>query len=160
MPVMDGLELIGKLKERYPWMRRSSSRAMMNSDMRVTSMQLGAMDYIVKPIDQRAAGEALDRAAGELSARRRAKRRCLLMKRSRIIRNCFIGGCDKFRPCSSRRCRCWWWIHWNAGKLDGERLYLLNPLSMAWLEMIVEELEKERWRSSCRKARTWGSGRK
>ncbi|WP_127583608.1 response regulator transcription factor [Paenibacillus koleovorans] len=147
MPIMDGLELIGKVRERYPWMISVVVSSYDEFDYAKTSMQLGAVDYIIKPVDQQHLDEAFARATHEVSSRRKADAALLLMR-----------SLPHHQDMLKR-----WLLQFQTVQLEtlpllvvdtldmleslaGDRFYLLNPMSMAWLELIVEELKKEKVR--------------
>lgn len=145
MPLMGGLDLIAKVNERYPWMISVVVSSYDEFEFAKTSMQLGAIDYIIKPVDQEQLNGALARAIGEVSSQRRAEAAMLFMR-----------SIPHHQDMLQR-----WVLQIQTVQLEtlpllvvdtldmleslaGDRFYLLNPLSMAWLEMIVEELKKEK----------------
>lgn len=161
MPVMDGLALIRHLNEQYPWMSAVVVSSYDEFEYARASMQLGAMDYIVKPIDQEQLGGALDRAAGELSARRRAQAALLLMRHlphhqellQRWVREIQTVQLETMPLLVVDTLEC-------LESWTGEQFYLLNPLSMAWLALIVEELKKERLEIELQEGKDLGLGEK
>lgn len=51
MPVMDGLTMLEKVRERYPTMPVIMMTAERNKDKILQAMERGANDYLLKPID-------------------------------------------------------------------------------------------------------------
>jgi len=161
MPVMDGLALIRRLNAQYPWMSAIVVSSYDEFEYARSSMQLGAMDYIVKPIDQQQLGGALDRAAGELAARRRAQAALLLMRQlphhqdllQRWVQDIQMTRLETMPLLvvdTLERLESW----------TGDQFYLLNPLSMAWLALIVEELKKEKLEITLQEGKDLGLGEK
>lgn len=161
MPVMDGLTLIRQLNSQYPWMSAVVVSSYDEFEYARASMQLGAMDYIVKPIDQEQLGGALDRAGEELAARRRAQAALLIMRHlphHQDLLNRWVQDIQTVRletmPLlvvdTLERLESW----------TGEQFYLLNPLSMAWLALIVEELKKEKLAIELQEGKDLGLGEK
>ncbi|MDR6554852.1 response regulator [Paenibacillus qinlingensis] len=147
MPIMGGLELIGRVNERYPWMTTLVVSSYDEFDFAKSSMRLGALDYIIKPVDQQQLDGALARAAQEVSSRRRAEASIQLMRslphhQSMVRRWINQMQTVQFETLPLLVVDTLDMLE----SLAGERFYLLNPLSMAWLEMIVEELKKEKVR--------------
>lgn len=160
MPRMNGLELIRELNERYPWMISLVVSSYDEFEYAKTSMQLGAVDYIIKPVDQDQLDAAFARATEEVSSRRRAAAAMLLMKSLPHRQSMLQRWVLQFQTAQFETLpllvvdtldmlEC----------LAGERLYLLNPLSMSWLDLVVEELSKEKIRIELQEGRdseVWG----
>ncbi len=51
MPVMDGLTMLERVRERYPSMPVIAMTAESNKNKLIQAMELGAQDYLLKPID-------------------------------------------------------------------------------------------------------------
>lgn len=51
MPVMDGLTMIKQVKERYPNIPVIAMSAELNKNKLIQAIELGANDYLLKPID-------------------------------------------------------------------------------------------------------------
>jgi DNA-binding response OmpR family regulator len=51
MPVMDGLSMLGKVRERFPSIPVIAMSAELNKKKLIKAIELGAQEYILKPID-------------------------------------------------------------------------------------------------------------
>lgn len=51
MPVMDGLTMLGQVRERFPCIPIIVMSAELNKKKLITAMERGAHDYLLKPID-------------------------------------------------------------------------------------------------------------
>jgi two-component system, NtrC family, response regulator AtoC len=74
MPVMDGLELLGVLRERAPEIDVILMTAFDDMATVVTAMRQGATDFLVKPLDVGDLRRALGRVLEDRRARQRARR--------------------------------------------------------------------------------------
>ncbi len=72
MPVMDGLTLLGKIRERFPLPRTVIVSAYGDMPNIRTALNRGAFDFLTKPIDFQDLEITLDKALGEALARRQA----------------------------------------------------------------------------------------
>ncbi|MBS1829173.1 MAG: response regulator [Acidobacteria bacterium] len=72
MPVMDGLTLLGKIRERFPLPRTVIVSAYGDMPNIRTALNRGAFDFLTKPIDFQDLEITLDKALGEARARRQA----------------------------------------------------------------------------------------
>jgi adenylate cyclase len=72
MPVMDGLTLLGRLKDEYPLIRAVIASAYGDMPNIRTSLNRGAFDFVTKPIDFQDLEITLDRALEDALARRQA----------------------------------------------------------------------------------------
>lgn len=70
MPRMDGIELIRCIKKQYPWMACIVVSSYDDFDYVKQCLQLGAKDYILKPVDQNVLHQAVDRVELELNKTR------------------------------------------------------------------------------------------
>jgi two-component system response regulator YesN len=161
MPIMDGLQLIETMRAEYPWMTSIVVSSYDEFEYAKTSLRHGAIDYIVKPIDQEQLNGALTRASTELAERRQRDAALLLMRhlphhqamQQRWIRQIQTMQLDTVPLMvvdTLEMLESW----------AGERFYLLNPLSMGWLELIVEELKKEKVTIELKEGQDLGLGGK
>ena len=145
MPVMNGMELIRELNVRYPWMGTVVVSSYDEFEYARESMKLGAWDYIVKPVDQGQLNEALARSTEGLLEQRRSEAARLLIRHLphqqemlerwvRQIKTMQLETLPLLVVDTLDMLESW---------ID-DRFYLLNPLSMAWLTLIVEELKKDK----------------
>ncbi|WNQ13176.1 response regulator [Paenibacillus aurantius] len=145
MPAMDGLVLIERIKERYPWMATLVISSYDEFEYAKKSMQLEALDYILKPIDPPLLESALGRAERKLLHDREAEAAQLLIRRlpeSRVL-------LDR------------WVHHVQTGRVEtmpvlivdtlealqewtGARHDLLSALANHWTHAVLEELRKEK----------------
>jgi len=51
MPIMDGLSMLGQVRERFPYIPVIVMGAELNKEKLIKAMERGANDYLVKPID-------------------------------------------------------------------------------------------------------------
>ena len=51
MPVMDGLSMLGKVRERFPCIPVIVMSAELNKKKLIQAIEMGAHDYLLKPID-------------------------------------------------------------------------------------------------------------
>lgn len=70
MPTMDGLQLIEQLREEYPWMASLVISSYDDFEYARSSIQLDAVDYVLKPIEEKALGLALERALNKVDQTR------------------------------------------------------------------------------------------
>ncbi|WP_127490757.1 response regulator transcription factor [Paenibacillus glycanilyticus] len=145
MPVMDGLALIGAINERYPWMRCMVVSSYDDFQYAKQSIQLHALDYILKPVDEELLFRALDKASEKLDADRHRDAAQLMLKKLPHYKQWVDKWLEHIRT-----------LHvetlpllivetlellesWVAGNFN-----LLNPLSNLWLSTIIEELTSDR----------------
>ncbi|QNK57918.1 response regulator [Paenibacillus sp. PAMC21692] len=141
MPHMDGLELIFQLGNRYPEMVAIVVSSYDEFDYAKQSIELDAIDYILKPVDQSKLNRALSKSIEKLTASR-------LQHASAI----FIKRLPHHRPIMNQ-----WLEHIRTLRVEtmpmlivetlallrdwvGEQYFLLNALSMCWLQTVIEEL--------------------
>ena len=74
MPVMDGLTLLGRLREAHPQLRSVIVSAYGDMANIRTALNRGAFDFITKPIDFQDLEITLDKAIGEATERKQAAR--------------------------------------------------------------------------------------
>lgn len=145
MPVMDGLELISQLSKLYPGMKSIVVSSYDEFDYAKQSIELEAIDYILKPIDQKKLDRALDKSIQKLDASRLQQAGGLFMKllprhRSMMdqwlehIRTLRVETMPMIIVKTLEVLKRW----------AGEQVYLLSALAMCWLHTVVEELHDAR----------------
>ncbi|QJD87320.1 response regulator transcription factor [Cohnella herbarum] len=161
MPVMDGLELIGRMKAEYPWMSAVVVSSYDEFEYAKTSLRLGAVDYIVKPVDQEQLNGVLSRVAGEIAEKRRAEAAMLLVRHLPHHQELLQRWVRQIRTVQLETMPLLVVDTLDAlESLIGDRFYLLNSLSMAWLGLVVEELSKEKLVIELREGKDLGLGDK
>ncbi len=144
MPRLDGLKLLERINERYQWMATIIVSSYDEFEYARKSLQLQAVDYILKPIEPEQLKRSLDTAEEALSQRRHREASETLL---RMAPHC--------RPLARQ------WVErlktQNVGSLPaladrtldaldawaGEASYLLPTLAKLWLHTVLEELANE-----------------
>ncbi|MFC4779180.1 response regulator [Paenibacillus sp. GCM10023252] len=145
MPVMDGLTLIGEINNKYPWMRCMVISSYDDFQYAKQSIQLNALDYIMKPVEDEMLHAALDKAS-----------ECISRDRNHAAAQLMLNKLPHQRRMIDR------WVnqiqtlhvetlpllivdtlelleHWVDGNYP-----LLAPISNLWLRMMIEELSTNR----------------
>ncbi len=159
MPMMDGLELIKHVNEKYPWMVSFLISSYSDFEYAKQSLELNAVDYVLKPVEQQALNVSLGKAASKLAAVRNSEAAAILVRKLPLHR----GMLDR------------WMEHVRSIRIETmplmvvdtlemledwveERYWLLNPLAMAWLQMVVDELSTERFSMELHEGKDLGLG--
>lgn len=159
MPVMDGLELIKQINERYPWMHCMVVSSYDDFSYAKESIQLGAHDYILKPIDQSMLNQALERMSRETHQARHNEAVDLLLRKLPHYRKVMDQWVEHLQTLQMENMPLL--VVDTLDMLEewtGETYYLLNPLAMAWLQMVGEELKKEKIEISLHEGKDLGLG--
>jgi two-component system response regulator YesN len=145
MPKMDGLELIGEINERYPWMTCIVVSSYDEFEYIKKSMRLGAVDYVLKPVNRQVLNEAVVRSYDKINESRYDYVSSLMLKKLPHHRTMLERWLEQVRT-----------VQYDTmplmvvDTLDmlegwiGQEFYYLNPLAMAWLSLVSEELKKEK----------------
>ncbi len=145
MPIVNGLELIEAIRRCYPWMHCIVVSSYDDFNYVRESLQQGAIDYILKPIEQDVLAHALEKAVAAIRKERDDRASVLLLHRLAHHRGLLEQWVNKLR----------------LGDLSGvpllvvdtlelleswadNRLELLHRLAFAWLQMVGEELSKDK----------------
>jgi two-component system response regulator YesN len=145
MPLMNGLDLIELVKRRFPWMHCVIVSSYDDFNYVRQALQHGAIDYILKPIEQETLAEAMLKAADRLRREREDRARKLLLQHLPHHRKLLEH----------------WVTRMKLGELSNlpllvvetletlemwteECLDLLMSLSFGWLEIVAEELSRDR----------------
>lgn len=144
MPVVDGLELIKKVRENYPWMASLVISSFDEFSYAQKSVQLEAVDYILKPVEQENLDAGLKKAVERLEKSRTVEAASILLagmstygkllekwaerlKLSDTISSSLIDETgDAFR------------------RIAGGKHYLLEYMSIEWLSIAAAELKLEK----------------
>lgn len=159
MPVMDGLELIAQINERYPWMKCMVISSYDDFQYAKNSMQLNALDYILKPVDEELLNEALQRATTCLHEERTRDAAELLLKKLPQNRDMVHRWLDQIRTLNAATMPVL--IVDTLEVLEkwvNDNYYLLNPLANLWLESIIEELSSEKFSLALEEGKDLGLG--
>ncbi|MGG1553761.1 response regulator transcription factor [Paenibacillus ferrarius] len=141
MPVMDGLALIEQINEKYPWMSTLVISSYDEFEYAKQSIQLHALDYILKPIDNAKLIASLQKARSRIE-----------IERERLAAQLIVNHLPQSRKWIDR-----WLEHLHAAHetiplliVDtlelleswiGRNYYLLRPVSYLWLKAVTEQLQ-------------------
>jgi len=159
MPVMDGLELIGHINGKYPWMKSMVVSSYDDFQYAKHSIQLRALDYILKPIDEEMLNAALHRAAEQLQEERTRDAAELLLKKLPQNRALVNRWLEQIRTLNAVTLPLLIvdtldvLEQWAAGKY-----YLLNALSNLWLSSLIEELASDKFVLELQEGKDLGLG--
>lgn len=145
MPRMDGLELIQEINKRYPWMSCIVVSSYDEFDYIRQSIRLGAVDYVLKPVNRQTLHEAIARSYHKTSDSRFDYVSSLLLKNLPHNRELLERWVEQVRTVQYETMPLV--IVDTLEKLEswvGKELHYLNPLAMAWLGLVSEELKKEK----------------
>ena len=144
MPIVNGLQLIEQIKRLYPWMHCIVVSSYDDFSFVQQSLQQGAIDYILKPIEQETLAAALLKASGKLQQERESQAAALMVQQLPHYRKLMEQWIERMK----------------LGDLStlpllvvdtletleqwvGNRLDLLMSLSFSWLKVVGEELSKD-----------------
>lgn len=145
MPKMDGLALIERINELYPWMSCIVVSSYDEFSYVQQSLKLGAVDYVLKPVNRQTLGEAINRSYGKITDSRADFVSRLLLKKLPHHMDMLERWVEQIRTVQYATMPLL-----VVDTLDllegwiGDDFYYLNLLSMAWLELVNEELRKEK----------------
>lgn len=161
MPVMDGLQLIEQINARFPWMKCLVVSSYDDFEYAKMSIQLNALDYIMKPIENEVLSEALHKATHKIKEIRELDASRLLIKKLPHHRAHMERWLDHVRTLKLETFPLLivetlelleQWVEGNY--------YLLNALSNLWLQTAIEELTSERFRIELDEGKDLGLGDK
>ncbi|WP_139996578.1 response regulator transcription factor [Paenibacillus paridis] len=147
MPVMDGLTLIERINERYPWMMCLVVSSYDDFEYAKTSIQLKALDYILKPVDNRLLNRTLVAAEGRINQERSRDAASIMLRKLPHHRSFLERWLNQVRTLQTGTMPLL--IVDTLELLEswiGHQYYLLNALSDAWLQMLIEELMEDKLR--------------
>jgi two-component system, response regulator YesN len=144
MPVVDGLQLIEEINARYPWMTCVVISSYGDFEYAKKSILLGAVDYVLKPLDQSMLFEAVEKACDKVRKQRRYEANQLLLQKLPNYKSLLDRWLDMIMSV---------YVHgqpilivdtlllleeWVQGRYE-----ILNELTMSWTALIIEELKKQ-----------------
>ncbi|MFC3801187.1 response regulator [Cohnella sp. GCM10012308] len=147
MPLMDGLALIEQINRLYPWMKCMVVSSYDDFHYAQRSMKLFALDYILKPVDSRALNESLFSATSRMMQERNHEAAQLILRKLPLNRAWMERWIEQIQTLRSETMPLLivetleLLEDWAAGSY-----YLLNALSILWLQTVVEELSKGKLR--------------
>ncbi|OXS61241.1 hypothetical protein B1A99_06945 [Cohnella sp. CIP 111063] len=92
MPGMSGLELMERLKRRHPGVVFLFMSAYSEFSYAVRAVQLGAFDYLIKPVGTGMLEAALDRVTSALSERNRERAKAAALRNTLLMLELLDGG--------------------------------------------------------------------
>jgi two-component system response regulator YesN len=145
MPRLDGLMLLERINERYPWMVAIIVSSYDEFEYARKSLQLQAVDYILKPIEPEQLVRSLDLATEALARRRHREASEMLLRMSphcrplarqwvELLKTQSLGVLPALADRTLDALETW------AG---GAASYLLPALAKLWMHTVVEELANE-----------------
>lgn len=141
MPIMNGLDLIKEIKIRYPWMHSIVVSSYDDFEFVKQSMQQGAIDYILKPVEQDVLAAALTKASRKLRQEREHEAVSLMMRRLPHYRRLLEQWVERMKLGEPSRLPLL--VVDTLEVLEqwaGKRLDLLLSLSFNWLKVVAGEL--------------------
>ncbi|WNR45765.1 response regulator transcription factor [Paenibacillus roseipurpureus] len=161
MPIVDGLTLIEEINGKYPWMKSIIVSSYDDFSYAKKGLQLGAVDYLLKPLDADMLYESLSRTVAVIDEHRHRHATDLL-----------TGCLPQNRHMLDR-----WIEHVQTYKFDtmplmvvdtlemlegwvGTNYYLLNPLAMVWLKLVVDSIKSDRTDLQLEEGKDLGLGEK
>ncbi|MBO9598661.1 MAG: response regulator [Cohnella sp.] len=145
MPKVNGLELLRTINERYPWMYCIVVSSYDDFSYIQQSMQLGAVDYVLKPVDRELLRQAINRSREKIARSRYDFAHALMLKRLPHHRGMLDKWIEQVKTVQSETLPIM--VVDTLDMLEswvGRDVYHLNMLAMAWLEVVNEELKKEK----------------
>ncbi|MFD2328099.1 response regulator [Cohnella sp. GCM10020058] len=147
MPVMDGLALIDRINGLYPWMACMVVSSYDDFEYAKTSIQLKALDYILKPVDTRLLDRSLHAAADRLRQERLRDAASVMLRKLPHHRAFLDRWLNQIRTLHTETLPLL--IVDTLELLEswvGEKYYLLNALSHVWIQTLIEELAEDKLR--------------
>jgi len=149
MPRLDGLKLLERINERYPWMVTIIVSSYDEFEYARKSLQLQAVDYILKPIEPEQLVRSLDTAAESLARRRHREASETLLRMAphgrplaeqwvELLKTQHRGGLPGLADRTLDALETW----------AGGASYFLPGLAKRWIHSVVEELANESLRLS------------
>lgn len=145
MPHMDGLELIHQINQKYPWMTCIVVSSHDDFSYVRKSIQLNVVDYIMKPVEQSVLLEVVAIAVERLKRSRKDRATSLLMKKISHHTDMLERWVTNLQTLQLERM-----VMLVVETLEmleqwvEDHYYLLNELSVVWLELVLEEIKKDK----------------
>jgi len=140
MPVMDGLELIRIIRGKYPWMVSLVISSYDEFEYARKSIQLDAVDYILKPVDQEQLEEALGKAVSRIDTYRNAFADSILLTHRSVCDELLEHWLEYIRLDKSSFEEL---IQQTADKIckfTEDKVYLMPYLAKKWINSVSTEL--------------------
>ncbi|OCT13415.1 hypothetical protein A8709_17545 [Paenibacillus pectinilyticus] len=146
MPLMNGLELMKQINERFPWMASIVISSYDDFYYAKESIQIGALDYLLKPVETSLLQDALMKAAHKTNTARYHLAFQILLKKlpsHRRLMEQWVGEIHMIKYDSMptlvidtlEMLQSW----------VGDAYYLLDQLATAWVDMVCEEFRTEKF---------------
>ncbi|NQX61245.1 response regulator transcription factor [Paenibacillus qinlingensis] len=144
MPLVDGLQLMKEINQQYPWMICIVISSYDDFQYAKKSIELGAVDYVLKPTDSTLLQEAVQKANARIRSSRRNEANQLLLHKLPVYKpmldswlemvlSVYLHGQPLIIVDTLAMLESW---------VEG-RYEILNELSMAWTSLVIEELKKQ-----------------
>ncbi|CAN7282306.1 response regulator [Paenibacillus sp. LjRoot153] len=144
MPLVDGLQLMKEINQLYPWMICIVISSYDDFQYAKKSIELGAVDYVLKPTDSTLLQEAVQKASARIRSNRRNEANQLLLHKLPVYKpmldswlemvlSVYLHGQPLIIVDTLAMLESW---------VEG-RYEILNELSMAWTSLVIEELKKQ-----------------
>ncbi len=141
MPVIDGFKLIKKVKELYPWITFLVVSSYDEFSYARTSIQLEAVDYILKPINQKNLDDALNKSVEKIERSRRNESASVLFSHMSEC-NSLLGKWVEILKINTGS------IHnliletmTKLSDMAGKSFFLLEFLTEEWLSLVANEMK-------------------
>lgn len=144
MPVMNGLELIRAIRERYPWMSCIVVSSYDEFEYVKRSMELDVIDYVLKPVDSAELKKVMAKAFADIDRSRRDEAARLLIGKIPLHRDMLDRWVQTLDALLAEQVPLLvidtleMMEAWAEG-----RLHLLPELAEGWLGVVYETLLKE-----------------
>ena len=145
MPHMDGLELLKNINEKYPWMTSIVISSYEEFTYVRASMQLNAVDYVLKPIDRNALEEAINNAVSKLEVRRRHAAMSIVLKKLPYHEKQLQQWVEMVQTLQVEQMHIiiidtlTMFEQWAESDY-----YLLGDIAVVWIQLILERITKEK----------------
>ncbi|MEF2248786.1 response regulator transcription factor [Paenibacillus sp. IITD108] len=145
MPHMDGLELLKQINEKYPWMASIVISSYEEFTYVRSSMQLNAIDYVLKPIDRNILRETINHAVVKLAEKRRLAAMSIVIKKLPYHEKQIEQWIEMAQTLQVEQMymtvmdTLMMFEQWT-----GTDYYLLGDIAIVWIELILERIKKEK----------------
>ena len=145
MPHMDGLELLKHINEKFPWMISIVISSYEEFVYVRSSMQLKAIDYVLKPIERNALQEAINHAVSKLLESRRHAAMSIVLKKLQYHDKQLNQWIELVQTLQSEQM--YVLIMETLTMFEqwvGNDYYILGDIAIVWIELILERISKEK----------------
>jgi Response regulator containing CheY-like receiver domain and AraC-type DNA-binding domain len=140
MPVMDGFELIKNIKEKYPWMTSLVISSYDEFNYARTSIQLEAVDYILKPVDQGNLDQALHKAVKKIESSRSSLATAILFSRMQECYSLYNKWIEFFKIKSINSQKLIEETAIKLCELSEGKYFLMEYLTLEWINVVTCQL--------------------